>query len=174
MPIKRTVGKRRLDVLTLNQLSHLLCGSYLFRGDHPEGAEFADDAHRREAWARHREEVLAEHSSAGRRPKALWDYEASWPKDAESESHAVHLLPGTSAEERQQIEGAWRAAVAVALMHATSLAAAREYAARSAGAPGAFFDRHAPEIKAQQDTERVAYWAKNKLPSAKTNGHAGI
>ena len=91
MPTKRTTGKRRLDHLTFNQKGHLRTGAYLFSHPHPEGEEFENGAHRREAWGRHREALLAEELFSV--PEAYFDYDR----------------PGIGAEERAVIEAGWLA-----------------------------------------------------------------
>ena len=84
-----------------------MCGNYLFPHHyHPEGAEFESDAHRRQAWAQHKDTILAQ-DWPGSRPKAFWDYDRRWPDGAVSEMHAIWLLPDTSAAERAAIEAAW-------------------------------------------------------------------
>src|SRR5688572_16502623 len=113
MPVKRRLTKARLDVLSLPQLTHREFGDYVIA---PSGraAGFEDAEHRREAWGVHRSQIMLGVSHrgqlepwVGRRPAAYWDYEVPMPPGAESESHAVHQLEGTSAEERAAIERMW-------------------------------------------------------------------
>lgn len=142
MPVKRRSSKRRLDALTLDQVEHLVgwISFFLAEGESP----FEDEDHRRAAWRRHREHLLTVWKIPGRRPAAFWDYDVARPADAVGEAEAVYRLPDTTAAERQAIEAHWLQRIEVALLHATSTAAARELAADSWGVPLAFFDRHAP------------------------------
>jgi hypothetical protein len=113
MPVKRRLTKARLDVLNLAQLTHLEFGDYLIAVS-ARSPGFEDDDHRREAWEHHRDRIMVgtNHRSrlepwVGRRPAAYWSYDRAMPPEAESESHAVYLLPDTSAEERVAIERLW-------------------------------------------------------------------
>jgi hypothetical protein len=93
MPRKRRLEKRRLDVLTPAQESHLFAGAYLIAT--PRDADhFVDEAHRQAAWTRHRERILADWDQPGRRPAAFWDYDfGPWSRHGETEQAAVlHLL----------------------------------------------------------------------------------
>jgi hypothetical protein len=113
MPRKRKIEKVRLDVLSLPQLTHLEFGGYLIAVSNA-AAGFEDDEHRRAAWEHHRDRIMlgTNHRDrlepwVGRRPAAYWSYDRAMPPEAESESHAVWLLPDTSAEERAAIEEMW-------------------------------------------------------------------
>jgi hypothetical protein len=159
--VKRRLSKTRLDRMDINMESHLRSGSYLF----PGGDTFVDDAHRRETWARHRDELLAQ-EPLGMRPQALWDYELRWPEGSESEEDAIHRLPDTPDREREQIEANWLHSLHVALQWFTSAEAeadARDKAAGLYGTPSWFFDLHAPRIRAELEAERRA-WEERRPP----------
>jgi hypothetical protein len=158
MPRKRLFEKRRLDVLNLAQVTHLEHGDYLIAvsGGMPG---FEDDAHRREAWEHHRDRIMlgTNHRGrlepwVGRRPAAYWDYDVPMPPEAESESHAVHLLEDTSAEERAAIEEMWREG----LRHEVRFelpGQVRYTTWRSP--PQEFRDRHLAAVRAEVAAERV-------------------
>jgi hypothetical protein len=158
MPVKRRLTKARLDVMDINMKSHLRSGSYLI----PGGATFVDEQHRKEMWFRHRDEIMAQ-EAPGRRPRAYWAYEMSWPDGSESEEDAVHRLPGTADAERREIEANWLHSLRVALFHGTTEADARGRAAGFHGVPGWFFDLHAPRLRAELEAERQA-WEKRRTP----------
>src|SRR5687768_4537659 len=124
MPIKRRATKRRLDELTSEQEQHLIWGTIYFPAWPPRRrapsagraawSPFADDAHRREAWSRHRDRLLAEWDRYAARPAAFWEYEGGWPEGAVGEAHAVHLLADTPPEHRAKIEEDWLRHIGVA------------------------------------------------------------
>jgi hypothetical protein len=165
MPVKRRQPKCRLDHLDPDHRVQLETGHNYFGGP---GSGFENDAHRRAVWLAHRDTIMAEWNLAGRRPHAYWDFDQPWPAGAVSESHAVHLLPDTSAEERAAIERAWIRSIVVAVGGATTLAQARGRAA-DAGVPGAFFDRHGPRFQAEDIAERREFWAR---PSGNSQGNS--
>src|SRR3954452_22348257 len=171
MPVKRTRTKRRLDELNLNQKGHLLSAHCFFSLG--GGDEFDDAEHRRDAWARYGEAILAEERLPGRRPAAFWDYERAWPAGAVSEAHALHLLPGTSERERAEIEADWRQAIYVVLINVTKSDAARSHAARWTGVPPQFFDEHAPRIAADLALERAKFVCQLNRPAEPTMGIEG-
>jgi hypothetical protein len=144
MPRKRKFEKVRLDVMDLNMASHLRCGSYLI----PGGATFVDDAHRRETWFRHRDEILAKEPS-GIRPHAFWTYERPWPEGSETEQDAVRRMDDTTDAERGAIEANWLHSLRVALFHGETEEDARQRAAGFHGVPSWFFAQHAPRIRAE-------------------------
>jgi hypothetical protein len=69
MPIKRRLEKRRLDTINIAQKAHSMCGHYLI----PNLPPFEDDEHRREAWFRYRDELMARMHP--KKPHAWHDYE---------------------------------------------------------------------------------------------------
>jgi hypothetical protein len=167
MPIKRRQPKRRVDQLTDEEEQHLAWGCVYFLAPGRQFADdasrrawcpFEDDAHRRAAWALHRDRIMAEWGRDGTRPAGFWSYDADpWPPDAAGEADAVHRLPDTSPEERSAIEAEWRQAIEVAIWHARDLAAARDQALAFRGVPSWFFDRHGPDIKARRDAASRAW-----------------
>jgi hypothetical protein len=64
--INRRIRSRRRDVLTAEQALDLICGEAL--------RAFDSDEQRRDAWDRHRDEVIA-HVGPCCRPAAFWKYE---------------------------------------------------------------------------------------------------
>lgn len=159
VPVKRRNAKRRLDQLTLPQNEHLRCGHYFFEtpGDHSK--RFEDDEHRRAAWAQHREAILAEWDRPDRMPTAFWDYDRDWPPGAESEAHAIWLLPETTEERRRQIEETWHAFIAPVLCHVRDkdLTIGGEHALIFYGIPTAFWNQHAPAVRARLMSEARAW-----------------
>ena len=73
MPIKRRTPKARDRALDLDQHWSLVLG------ENPDRPAFRTEQQRREAWERHREQLL-EVSHAGRRPAGWWDYESPVPR----------------------------------------------------------------------------------------------
>lgn len=76
--IRRRRSRDRLDVLTFDQVFDLRAGPYEHR------AAFADDAERRQAWERHRDELIelvaADRFATGKRPEAFWQYDIARPE----------------------------------------------------------------------------------------------
>jgi hypothetical protein len=173
MPTNRVrIDRGRRDALTLAQRCHLQCGCYFF--DFPAGEldHFADEQHRRRAWQLHRGQILEDWDRPGRRPDALWEYEVKggWEAIAETEEAAVHKLLKRGrvkhcrlngslriADEVEQIEGEWRDAVRIAILHTSDGEAARSYAADFNGVPRAFFDAHEAGARAEIERERAAW-----------------
>jgi hypothetical protein len=100
VPEKRRKSKAR-DGLSLWQRWSLTIGCC--------GDEFDSDEERREAWERHRDELLAE-SRAGTRPQAWWDYEASidQPADSDLETPALYKAGLLSDTEIAELMPLWR------------------------------------------------------------------
>ncbi len=137
---RRKLGVRALNRLTDAQRAHLLCGCYFFDFG-GEVDHFRDGAHRRQAWAAWRSEILERWDRPGRRPVALWEYDYSlgsrswprewaWPRPIASESEMVRhlLLKGELThcrlngihridDEVAEIEREWRRWVNLAPMH---------------------------------------------------------
>jgi hypothetical protein len=134
--------------LDLPRRTSLLFGRPLIPGD-----DFTSDEDRREAWEHHRDRLMAE-LPPGRRPDAFWRFDYAMPPEAESESHAVWLLPDTSAEERRQIEAMWReeirAWVGWRSMHGEDLQI-RDWRFP----PSGFVAQHRPAIEAQVAAARL-------------------
>src|ERR671914_223358 len=76
-----------------------------FLSQQPIEVQFANEEERREAWERHRDELL-EHRREGRRPDAWWCYDApDWPEGAETRDQALSFL-GDDAD-RAQLRDEW-------------------------------------------------------------------
>jgi hypothetical protein len=103
MPTNRQrIARDRSDQLNPNQESVLKSGSELL----PGWPGFDDDEHRREAWAIHRERLMAEYARPGRRPHAFWrfdmrlaevrdrwgDLSFAWPEGIETEEQMVYAM----------------------------------------------------------------------------------
>jgi hypothetical protein len=170
----------RLDALTDAQRAHLECGYYFwdFRG---ELDHFVDEAHRRRAWALHRDEILAEWDRPGARPDALWEYDQGlksapwprewrWPKGIESEAHMVHTLLTrgeiepcrrsgwwSARTELEQIEHQWLEYTRQACGHAGDGGDGISHACDWGGVPRAFYRERSPAIRAELKAEAEAW-----------------
>ena len=166
MPVKRRVTKRRLDILTLNQKRHLQFGDCFFCDGDPECGAFEDAAHRHALWEQHRDTILGEWDRPERMPAAFWEFDRRWPKGAESESHAVWLLPDTTAERKALIEAYWLRWIPAVLYQTTgmNLDWSRDHALASYGVPGCFWDKHAPAVRAEYEAERDRFWTGMAVP----------
>jgi hypothetical protein len=98
MPTNRTPINRRRRRLSLAQQDSLSIG----------GPGFRDDAERREAWAQHRDVLLAH--CQGSRPRAWWDYEApiALPSDPDQQSAALYAANLLAERERNTMVALWR------------------------------------------------------------------
>jgi hypothetical protein len=171
MPLKRRAAKRRLDVLDINRRGHLETGAYLW-GHFRDQDEFADDAERREAWARHREMILTEWCHPGRRPDALWSYDAGdWRQFGETEEDAVYQLLKagrltecrfngalTIESEIAQIEADWLRETELAIFWGTAGDTIDE-PLQTRGTPTWFYALHAPRLRAEAKADRAKFAA---------------
>jgi hypothetical protein len=104
VPTKRTIRNRSRHKLSFwEELS-------LEYGNRSEGLGFASDAERREAWLRHRDELLAK-CRAGRRPDAWWTYEAPFRRpEYEREPARLYEAGLLGEEEKRELVADWREA----------------------------------------------------------------
>jgi hypothetical protein len=171
MPVKRRVAKCRLDVLDLNRRGHLETGSYLW-GHFRDQDEFESEAERREAWARHREMILADWCHPGRRPVALWDYDlGDRSKFGETEEDAVYRLlkagrlveirlngSNSIASEIAQIEADWLHEIKLEVYWGTA-GDTIDGPLQTWGTPTWFFAIHAPRLRAEAKADRAKFAA---------------
>jgi hypothetical protein len=179
MPTNRKRRDRsRLDELTDAQEAHLRCGHYFF--DFREELDhFRDEAHRRRAWALHRERILAEYAHPGHRPLAFWEYDAgSWENYGTSEPEAVHrLLEAGEIEgcrfngvnrivsELEVIEANWRREIKGELFCHDAVPKING-PLPTWGTPVWYYRQHAPRILAELKAEEVAWKSRNPPVSA--------
>ena len=167
--------------LTNNLRDHLTCSCYFW--SHFGEAEFEDDAHRRQAWAAYRAEILEGWCFPGDRPDALWEYdyeltpapeplEWSWPKPVTTEPEMVRalLLKGRLAhcrfngcvpiaDEIKAIEEGWQRDVSGHVCGEDRLPA-YDLAEMTYGCPGWYYREHAPRLYAEQKAEFDAWQAR--------------
>jgi hypothetical protein len=190
MPTKRRkTGVLPIGGMTMNQRDHLECGCYFWTNRIGQtgigGAEFEDEAHRRAAWEAHREVILYDWSSPGRRPFAFWEYEYGlqerpnsyrgwfWPKPITSEAEMVHHLltigeiagchfngVNRIADELAQIEADWLQEISGRVSYTASPPAPIRRPLDPYGTPPWFFKAHAKRIWAE-----AGPWPR-KLPAA--------
>jgi hypothetical protein len=169
----------RLDALTHAQEAHLCTGHYFF-DFRDELDHFRDEAHRRRAWALHRDEILQGWDHPGRRPHAFWEYDCglepgpgsrdwSWPKPIETEAEMVHrliqlgeidgcTLNGVNriSSELREIEDQWRRDIRAAVICEEDVP---KYVPISMthGCPAWFYRKHTPQILAELRADRAAW-----------------
>jgi hypothetical protein len=156
--VLRKLAPHRRAVLSDAQRSHLWSGCYVL----PFGPEFDDEAHRREAWAAHREELLAAYDRPGHRPAAMWDYDVpgGWRKYGASEQEVVYRLITTGElepcvpNEIAQIERDWLHSIQMDIFaHHYQLRTLKE-PLPTWGCPGWFYDKHAAKVLRRMLAER--------------------
>jgi hypothetical protein len=180
MPTNRRRRDRgRLDALTDAQEAHLCTGFYFF-DFHGEDDHFRDEAHRRRAWALHRDRILKDYDHAGRRPVALWEYDLGpWEQYGSSEEDAVYqLLKSDRLEpitrngaarimsEIETIEKDWRHEISFTNIGTSPPKQTISQALPTYGCPPWFYNQHAPEIIAQQQAETAAWRARRSHADA--------
>jgi hypothetical protein len=86
---RKRVERRRSDTLNPNQHSILCSGCELF----PAWDGFDDEQHEREAWAAHRDRLMAEWARPGRRPWAYWRYDLNLEEARDSHGNLTFAWP---------------------------------------------------------------------------------
>jgi hypothetical protein len=86
----------------------------LWLGPRSDGSAFRSDEERREAWFRHRDQVMGWWGKGGRRPQAWWRYEGPekglhrYPGYEHERSTLFEFTDVLSAEERVELEREWK------------------------------------------------------------------
>jgi hypothetical protein len=183
-PKRRKIGVVALNKLSTAQRAHLETGHYFFDfagvRDH-----FVDDAHRRQAWAAYREQLMDENDRVGQRPLAFWQYDVpgGWERHGESEQDVVRtlLLAGRIDHcrrdgmvpvdnEAAEIEAKWRHEIGVALLGSRTRPLEIAEPLSTWGCPRWFWREHAPRIAAELAAEAARWRATCR---AAVNGISG-
>jgi hypothetical protein len=191
---RRHIGARNLQVLSVAKESYLRSGAYLLP---PLDAydRFEDEDEARASWAYHRERLLADWNTAGRRPWALWaydlglaqvgSYDFEWPEPYTTEGELVHAMLKAGELEPCRLDGINRlehgevAEIEREWLHACRCAIAQTFKPEHdpfdltgwRGVPRWFYDQNAPALRVEIAAERSA-WRRSMVSHIRTSALA--